>query len=387
MAYARLVFDAALESGFTPVLLTTDAVTKSVEYRIHFEGARPELHICKPHASKGSSPIQSAFAKLLTFNVATRTSGCDAIYVPYGDGLAQVKAISRLTPSFSSRSDPVVDTLVMRGSIAYPRAGFRSSMAAWASFAAMRLAPWRSFQVIDPLFYSKLASLPTPLRSKFNLIPDPVLDLTPHPKNDARDHLGIARSARVLGCVGGIDERKGIHVLLRAFSAANLSSTDILLLAGPTSKRVHEELKQLSPTRRKQVITIDEYLATCAMDRALCAMDLVCLPYVQHVGSASIAIRAAAHQRPVLGTNSGWLGYMIPTMNLGWTFQPGKVSLLATALQSALEQSPGFHCSDRALRFVKYSTAENFKAHLSQIWARPPSAAREVLSWDWVFRS
>jgi hypothetical protein len=92
-------------------------------------------------------------------------------------------------------------------------------------------------------------------------------------------------------------------------------------------------------------------------------MSVVCTPYPRHIGSASIAIRAAAAQRPVLASDYGWLGAIVPRFDLGWITDVCRPEIFSKSLSEALEQSRHFKPSSRSLGYVKYSSVPNFKAH------------------------
>lgn len=380
LAYVRLVNFAAKMAGFAVVLWTFEHVLRSEEYRVHLAGMGVETETWP-----GTLPNENAFdvatTKLRVLNHFIREYRVDHVHVPYADGLVQVAATQRFYSPHLFQTKPCIDGLTMRGPIAYCRGASRRGLSAWTSFMATCAAPWRNIQIIDPLYHATVGRLPRPIRNKFTLVPDPVHSLTTFERNQARVRFGISPDARVLGCVGGLDERKGIDRLVHAFAAARLESRDILLLAGQTTAPVRHALAQLNAALRSRVILVEGYLATTDIDAALSATDVVCLPYPMHVGSASIAIRAAAHGKPVLGTNFGWLGYMLPLLDMGWTFEPGSNENLTNALPEALARAGEHAPSARTARFVKYSTAENFIAHLIHIWRPDLPVFNDLITW------
>jgi len=162
-----------------------------------------------------------------------------------------------------------------------------------------------------------------------------------------------------------MDERKGIDRLVRAFAAARLRDDDRLLLAG----RLSESLRRLIQAdfadliSRDRLVLMDRYLTDDELCASVTAMDLICTPYPRHVGSASIVIRAAATGRPTLGVDYGWIGFVIPRFQLGWTCAVDAIPDLAMALARALDQAAGFRLSAAGRRFVDFIRSRIFRRH------------------------
>ena len=386
LSYVRLIIEAATEAGYSPVLITSEQVLASEEYQLQLAHRAPTVEVCRHVLNPRASPWDVAQLKLKALSSALSRCAVSRVHIPYFDGLAQAMALNLLQGRRLTHSLPETDGLVMRGAFAYQHESIRKAFAAWASISAICAAPLKRLQVIDPLFFGAIASFPRVIQNKFMLLPDPISDLTPVDYRVARDQFGISPNARVIGCVGILDERKGVDALVRAFAAADLPSTDLLLLAGTTSNAVRRELETLPSSQRKRVIVSDCYLPIAEIDAALSASDLICLPYPRHIGSASIAIRAAAHGKPVLGSNYGWLAHMIPTMSLGWTFEPGSDLNLSRAISTVLPKALTYRLSERAKRFVEYSSAENFKSHLICSWnvTTATDTPRPLVSWSSV---
>jgi glycosyltransferase involved in cell wall biosynthesis len=150
------------------------------------------------------------------------------------------------------------------------------------------------------------------------------------------------------------------------------------LLAGPYSNLV----------RSGRIVARDRFFPPTELASGLCAMDLVCTPYPDHVGSASIVIRAAAASRPVLGSNYGWIARVVNMFGLGNTCEVKDTNALAVSLCSALDQAPAWRPKPAAQRFVRFHSPENFAAAWTvQIRKRlglPPTSSR--YTWEWVTR-
>ena len=142
--------------------------------------------------------------------------------------------------------------------------------------------------------------------------PDPVESKPRIDQGVARRRLGVPESGRYLGSVGLMDERKGIDRLITAFANAPLEPDDRLLLVGQSSLAVRDLLEgpMADLVRDGRIVAIDRYVDNEEFSAAISALDVVCTPYPQHIGSASVVIRAAAAgarscHRPLDGL--GWL--------------------------------------------------------------------------------
>jgi len=191
-------------------------------------------------------------------------------------------------------------------------------------------------------------------------IPDPISRTTMQDKRLARDTLGIAADARVAGCLGVINERKGADILVGAFLKADLADNDVLLLAG----RLSPALRQLvDEADDKRIHVADRYLTEDELCTALSAMDLVATPYRQVVGSASIIIRAAMANRMVLSSDTGWAGVVVPHYGLGRAASIERLPEFTQELEHAMREAPNFKLDDRANAFVQYNAIDNVHAH------------------------
>jgi glycosyltransferase involved in cell wall biosynthesis len=210
-------------------------------------------------------------------------------------------------------------------------------------------------------------------------------------REEARRALGIDQGGRYIVLAGGINRRKGADLLVQAFHRARLSSTDRLLLAGPLAADIKALLTDdfAQMVSEKRIVLLDRHLPIEQLMLAIVAGDLVCVPYPNHIGSASILIRAAAAKRPVLSSTFGWVDHVTSRYDLGWTSPVLQSEELAEALSGALDRAADWQQSELAGRFAQYHSVSNFRAH----WT---SALRDRLglaehpdkrSWEWVTRA
>jgi glycosyltransferase involved in cell wall biosynthesis len=222
-------------------------------------------------------------------------------------------------------------------------------------------------------------------------MPDPIDPWVSVSKAEARRRLGIGVEGRYIGCVGAMTPIKGVDLLIKAFAAARVSSGDRLLLVGKMDNTVRglvqHDMAELA--KRDRIVVIDRYVSDEELSLAVDAMDVVCTPYPNHIGSASIVIRGAAAHRPVLAQAFGWMGMVVPRFGLGWTCEVRDRDTFSGAIQRALANAEYYQFGPSVESFVNFHTVPNFIAH----WTRNVRARlgkpmpAEMVSWDDVIRT
>jgi hypothetical protein len=332
--------------------------------------------------------IKGGLQRAQMLRESIRRSRAQWVYVPYADGLSQLLGARRMLMLPSIPHDVFAEGLMMRGGFAYPQPSMRSKLAANLSWWSACRAPWTVMHILDPIVYDKIQEQGGRRADWCRLMPDPVEVPESDDRAAARHRLGLARDGQIIGCVGIIDSRKGMDLLINAFAAANLGPQVRLLLAGKHDRTIVELLSgsHAALVQQGRIISMNRILETQSMLDALTAMDVVGAIYPRHIGSASIAIRAAAAQRPVLASNFGWLGAIVPRFGLGWTCDATNPAELQQAIASALQRAADFRRSEAAGRFVAFHSIENFRAHWTAEIRRhlnlPQST--ELRTWQWA---
>jgi glycosyltransferase involved in cell wall biosynthesis len=207
----------------------------------------------------------------------------------------------------------------------------------------------------------------------------------------ARKTLGMPECGKVVGCVGVLNERKGIDLLLKAFASSSLERSDRLLLVG----RLSDSLERLiadeysSLLTQDRLVIRDRFVTGLEMATALCAMDLVCTPYREQYGIGSVILNANIMGRPVLSSNSGWPLLVVEGFGLGTTCDVHDLHGFASALEQGLRQAPYFELSASSRRLAAYHAPSNFAAHITRkpremLGLSPPS---DLISWQSVLAS
>jgi glycosyltransferase involved in cell wall biosynthesis len=204
------------------------------------------------------------------------------------------------------------------------------------------------------------------IASRMRLLPEPIERPATIDRTQARAALGLDTTARVIGCAGTLSRRKGIDLLLAAFADAERLETDTLLLVG----RADEEIRQLlrlsygDLIASGRIIVRDGFVPIQDLMVAISAMDVVCTPYPQHSGIASILLRAIASNRSVLSSDFGWVARMTNRLDLGRTCNVRDPRAFATAIAMQLDAAGRYRQSDAARSMLEFNSSANFREAL-----------------------
>lgn len=359
LPYARLIIQSLRRLPITITLALPTGARDSTPYSQYLRSIESENAFILDDSIPFAPGVHGAGSRADSLAISIAKHSPDHLILPYADGLGQILAIRRLTGRLRWPKGMTSEGLFLRGSFAYPTSGIKSTLKARASWMLAQLAPMTRLHHLDPLVYQHVQNSP-----RWSLMPDPVTPPPLVPKDSARQRLGLPTDGRLIGCGGAIDTRKGGDLLVRAFGSAlpALASNDRLLLAGAHDREIKELLSgPLSQAVRSgRIISLDRFLSEHELNLALQAMDVVATPYPRHVGSASFVIRAAAGQRPVLGSDFGWVGRTVPQFGLGWVCNVSDIEAFAKAIHAALSHAPTWQPSSTAQAFVRFHTPENF---------------------------
>lgn len=333
-----------------------------------------------------------AWKTAASFARACRDLRPDHIIIPSGDGVVEMLGVRRalLAPALPSAVE--AEAMLMSVSWSYLNRGtFRrwAKRRAWAlAFGASGI---RTFHFIDPLVVRSIKGLTPGIARRTVLAPDPVDALPEVSRIEARKRLNLDESGRLVACVGRMDERKGIDLLIRSFMKADFASSDRLLLMGTFMPEIKAILANEAKAFVDQgrIIVVDGYVSDEQLALAIAAADLVAVTYRRHLGSASILIRAAAQRRPVITSDRGFLGETCARFGLGTACHIRDTDTLATALRDALESSQSFTPSPAAARFVEFHSVPNAQL----FWSRRVrerlglAASQSLRTWESVLET
>lgn len=383
--YVRLLVPALYEAGFREVTwVTTAGATRSVEYQTLIESLQHDVrtYVIEPVPTTG---LRGAYDSAQALGKAVRETRPDRVYVPYADGLAVGLALSRVqTKSFLS--DTPIEGLQFRGGFAYDAESWPEKLRYEAIREVSHAFPWTQLHQLDPWVDEALNRRWR--RAPGLVMPDPVEPLFDRDRGAARKALGLRSDDRVLGIAGALDARKGVDLLIKAFSKIVRSPNERLLLAGKVREDIRGVVKAHGHLLRTgQIVLLDDWLSGTDFENAICAADWIVAPYPRHMGSSSIVLRAAAAGRKVIGSDFGWVSKTITRFSLGHTCHVQDEEEFASVLRTALDTSGDLAVTPAITQLMKFNSPENFQ----KAWAL--SASQDVgvpvadfLSWQDVLR-
>jgi len=367
--YIRIILEALGQCAADAVLCLDRVALESKEFSVHLAAVRGQ---CQLDANFGPVPCQtwaSALARCRMLRAAIKRHKPDTVLVPFADGgLSQVAGLARMLGFSPVPKGVAAHVIVMRGGWAYPSRNWREWLFYRASLKALEWAAWTRIHFIDFIPYEYLAHTRNPLAARSTLIPDPVEAPPLISQGEARRALGIPMKSRCVACCGLLDERKGVDLLLRAFVKASLEPNDLLLLAGTVSAGVRAVLERDAKHlyEKGAIIVLDRCVSESELWLSILAADLVCTPYPRHIGSASIVLRAAMANRPVLGSPFGWVGETIRRYGLGWCANVEDPVAFAGALVRSLSASRANSTPQPSARVASLCSVERFQAAILQ---------------------
>ena len=385
LTYVRYLLETSTCAKRVTVVLRQD-ILASEPYR---EQLLPYIGNVEVVTSIQPASFNDGQQLLSDFSTSCAEHSPDHIWVPSGDLLARHCNLARLRGQWRFPAGTEAECGLIEIRFHHPPKRWRGYARRFLEQQLLRAGSWAKLHTIDPTVFTWIRDHGGKLATKFDLVPDPIDEFTPIEKIAARTALGIPEDGRYVGSVGShAVARKGSHLLIESFAKARLATTDRLLLAGPLGDdlrhRLRTEYSEL--TRSGRLVAVDRYLSEIDLMNALSAMDLVCTPYIDHLGSSGIVLRAAQVGRPVLAPNQGWFATMIPRFGLGNTGDILEVANLARALEKAIPVAANYRRSAACLRLLEYSASSNF----ARLWARrlrermgAPLDDR-VRTWEWV---
>lgn len=181
-------------------------------------------------------------------------------------------------------------------------------------------------------------------------------------KNESRWYWNLENEIPTIAFIGGTREDKGVDLLLEALT--KVDSPFQLLIAGKEEffKKDFIE-KKIKPYKEKVRLHL-EYLSDDELALAICATDIVVLPYRRRfTGASGPLVDGVIHTKMIVGPNHGNLGNTIEKNHLGMTFETESTDSLAKIIEKALALK--WKPDDRYREYQKNLSPEKFqKEHL-----------------------
>jgi len=287
------------------LLLISKEVLDSKQYQVFLKNIESKFEIIHLQGVKRTN----IFLRYLRFKKSLnelQKRGAENLIIPSADGLAQMTGLAEIIGFKLSKSMKIRCGLLRLG-IAYPDRSFFLRIKHLISYWLQQKAPMEVFYyddyAVDFLKHEKnifLKSLPDPLLS-WNAV-----------KGKRGSKVAARKSKEVcFGCLGGLDTRKGVDLLMDAFKRAKFLTPTRLLLAGEISDQgILLKAKSLqTELGKKRIVLLNEFLTKRKYFEALEKMDVVCLPYFKHIGPSGVFAQAAFANKTLIVSDYGWLGW------------------------------------------------------------------------------
>lgn len=376
LTYARVVIEALLEQGCEVIFTTSEAAPGSTEYQMQIGGLERRIRLDPwlKRATRRSDIMRLRGMRAVAASFWESIDRCKPAHalVSTADGISQALGIfpRRLPPGLE------IEGLLMRGKWAYPNKTLRDRMAAWVSLTTAKRAPWTTLYCLDELAVEAAKRQGGRLARVFQLMPHVIDPVERIPREAARRRLGLSSGKVYFGCIGALNIRKGIDVLINALGRPNVPPQVALLLLGKCDDSLTRHITSPAAHRlldEGRLIIIDEYVEESMMHCAYAGLDCFCTLHQDTTLPSSVLLHAVAYGKPVLGSNSGWIEHMIRRFELGWTSDPSDAAAVSAQLARIHAELPSFRRSPSADHLVAFHTVANAKA----TWMRRIRERRE----------
>jgi len=192
-------------------------------------------------------------------------------------------------------------------------------------------------------------------------------------REEARQHLGLPETGKIILFFGFIRKYKGLDLLLDAMAEEGIKKAGIrLLVAGEfyeEEKPFREQIKNLGIS--EQLILRTDFIPDSEVKYYLCAADAVIQPY-RNATQSGVTPLAYHFEKPMVVTNVGGLPALVPHEKVGLVVQPEPEAIAAGILRF-YELGENFFIPHLREEKLKYSWSNLVKAIQSLADAIPKS--------------
>ena len=251
----------------------------------------------------------------------------DTVAIPTGDGLAFWGGVRNLVGLAKTGGIPI-DICLMRGHFRSQSDSLIKKTISNLKWWIVSKGPWRRILLVDPRSYDDLKS---PAATRVVLCPDPAPPQKFSDRFKARAALDLPEVGRIIVSVGNQEFRKGTDLLLLAFEQAKLKTDDYLVLIGKfdTPTKLLAEKILLNKSVGHQLVIRDSFVSDDELQQAVIASNLVAVPYRDVDRPSGIITRAVAWNRPLIGTNRGWIKWFLEKHEAGFSTSPENTEVFA----------------------------------------------------------
>jgi glycosyltransferase involved in cell wall biosynthesis len=218
------------------------------------------------------------------------------------------------------------------------------------------------------------------LPGETRMLCDPWLARGEIPRAEARVRLGLDDSRVILLHLGTSRPEKGLKDVCDAMLQLDHGTLDRLLLlrAGRVDRGDAPSLRRLEQKHAARVL--DRYLSEDELAGCYAAADWVLLPYRHQAETSGVLIHAAAHGRPVIASDYGWIGSATRQHGLGSLFPHTDTAALAALLAKVANGDAKSWDAAGMEQFAAENSPGKFQETLVEQWLRespnPPAGGR-----------
>jgi len=365
--YAGLV--AKSFAGYDVTVALPEQIAGDPILEEHFS---PEVTFQFYQLDEQSNPYLVASKGWQAFKQEVKRCQPDAVAIPTADAISTWAGIANIFGLAGVGNVPIVISL-MRGHLR-SKSNYLSKFVGHLKWWLIERGPWQNILLLDPRSFDDLRD---PAGSNILLCPDPAPVQKFTVQLEARKALDLPTEGRIIASIGNQETRKGTDYLLLAFEQAQLQPNDYLILFGKfdaTCKQLAEKIRSNKDVSSRIIIR-DCFVSDDELQQAVIASDLVATPYRDVDRPSGVISRAVAWNRPIIGTNRGWIKWFVKKYNAGFLTQPENSSLFATDLQKALSSCKQIVSNKACDEFRRFNTEANYLV----IWSeaiRTPSKKR-----------
>lgn len=192
------------------------------------------------------------------------------------------------------------------------------------------------------------------------------------PLKNARKHFNLPQDRKIFLMFGSFGPHKGVVQLLDAAQMCARNNSDFskqtaFVFAGEIHAFYKENFYSLVSGFSElypdiPIFILDRYMTDIEINTIVSTADIVCIPYIRHVGTSGNLALAAWYERLALGSNFGLVGELIQQNNLGVICDPMNIPDLAAAIVQVLEKDRQMSVEQR--RSLKDFARRNFSGKI-----------------------
>lgn len=359
--YVRLLSEGLLAHGIRPTLLLHRNAKSTPEFAAHLSTLEDKTNIQFQSESKVPPvTIIDHWRNAREVRSIILKTKPDYLYIPNGDGISQLLGLFFLFRKLSCK----VEIILVSGKSPNNNEHLFFKIKSRLSALSLRNYPWTAIHLISPPTRNWFKRYAPRLLSRTNVIADPTPKLKPMETSEARRKIGIDPDAKWIGCLGPLNKRKGIDLLLNAFFYRNDPPVNSkLLLAGP----IDRELQWIEYEFTEQIesgclVVINKYLDEEIFRAALFSLDVVCLPYRNtRWGSSGMLLQAIAANRLILSSERGWIPHVLRDLKIGESVDIEDQRKFHEAIKNICSKNLPKNQPEEIKQWLNFNSEENFK--------------------------